>query len=192
MSEYKMNRVQITVLISVAVIAVATIAAGILMRVGEKETDFKPMDTITPSNVAILDNTINTDGFTELDPQNSQPQTTVVEENAMPQETNEEVPVQHTENIPEVEAVPTPEPENQPKPEIIQQPEAKPTVKPEDKANDMPKDRPDSKPSATKGESKLVPDSENPILNSSPGKVIEVKGSDFYHNGVPAGQGDKF
>jgi outer membrane biosynthesis protein TonB len=190
MSEYKMNRVQLSVLLLTAVIAVVTIAAGILMRVGEKETDFKPMDAFPPSNVAILDDKIKTDGFMELDPQNNQPQTTVAEENALTKETKEEAPVQNTENTPKVEAAPTPEPEKQPKTETLQQPEAKPTVKPEVKANDMPKDRPDSKPSATKGESKLVPDSENPILNSPPGKVTELDGSSLGDG--KWGTGDKF
>lgn len=190
MSEYKMNRVRVSVLLLTAVIAVATITAGILMRAGEKETDFKPMDAFPPSNVAILDDKINTDGFMELDLQNSQTQTTVTEENTLTHETKKEAPIQNTENKPKVEAAPTPEPQKQPKTETFQQPETKPTVKPEDKANDMPKDRPDSKPSATKGDSKLVPDSENPILNSPPGKVTELDGSDLGDG--KWGTGDKF
>ena len=72
-------------------------------------------------------------------------------------------------------------------------PVSKPTSKP---LVDMPKDKPDSKPSTTKGESKLVPDSENPFKQPpkpmpSSGLGIE-EGSKFYENGVPAGQGDKF
>jgi outer membrane biosynthesis protein TonB len=190
MSEYKMNRVQFSVLLFTSVIAVATIAAGILMGSGEKDIEFKPMHTFPPSNVATLDDKINIEGFTEMDLQDSQPKNIVVEENAMTQEAKEEALVQHTENIPDVEAVPTPEPEKQSKTETLQQPDAKPTVKPEVKVNDMPKDRPDSKPSATKGESKLVPDSENPILNFPPGKVTELDGSDLGDG--EWGTGDKF
>ena len=47
----------------------------------------------------------------------------------------------------------------------------------------------------TKEDSNLVPDSQNPFLNPnipSNGDDGEMKGSDYYQDGVPAGEGDKF
>lgn len=44
-----------------------------------------------------------------------------------------------------------------------------------------------------KKDSNLVPDSQNPFLNpNNAGNPDIRKGEDFYENGVPAGQGDKF
>jgi|LSQX01.1.fsa_nt_gb hypothetical protein len=38
----------------------------------------------------------------------------------------------------------------------------------------------------------LVPPSENPFTNAPPTIINEVDGSKYYHDGIPAGQGDKF
>lgn len=58
----------------------------------------------------------------------------------------------------------------------------------EEKKEEAPKDNIEEKK-----DSNLIPDSQNPFLNPNNAGNPDIReGEDFYENGVPAGQGDKF
>ncbi|MBK5247775.1 MAG: hypothetical protein JJE49_11000, partial [Peptostreptococcaceae bacterium] len=65
---------------------------------------------------------------------------------------------------------------------------------PEQSTEENVKDEQVTQPDQNKdGGSNLVPDSQNPFANpDNVGVPEEVNGEDYYENGVPAGQGDKF
>jgi len=123
----------------------------------------------------------------------------------------EEIVMKDTDHKVEKEVIKEPLPKEPEKPKNIP-PEKKPQTK--DDVEDMakepeydkeeiiyipeekeePKTKNESKPNDTE-KSNLVPDSQNPFLQAdipSNGNGGEMKGEDYYEEGVPAGQGDKF
>ena len=189
MKEYKINKKQAVVLIVEIILTVGLILVGIVMRLNKGDSEFKPMDTFPPVNVAEHNNTddkgVAATSAAQKPAENNNTMDLIPPESTTILTQNDQVQAEgHPSGNENTAQNTTVKPTESP----VSKPTSKPLV-------DMPKDKPDSKPSTTKGDSKLVPDSENPF--KQPPKVEEdglgnVKGSDFYQNGVPAGQGDKF
>ena len=52
MKEYKINKKQAVVLIVEIILTVGLILVGIVMRLNKGDSEFRPMDTFPPANVA--------------------------------------------------------------------------------------------------------------------------------------------